>query len=97
MSRSISDLDRSRCMRMAMERFRMPCKSMPSSAAASQAHRQSWGCPTMLSRRRMILLRSASGGLAERCPALQCCRICSEVRSIIMQNPVHSCLPYAHA
>ena len=89
MSRSISDLERSRCMRIAMERFRMPCKSMPSSAAASQAHRQWCGCPTCLSRRCMIVLRSASGGLAERCPALQCCQICIEVSIIIMQNPVH--------
>ena len=90
MSRSISDLERSRCMRIAMERFRMPCKSMPSSAAASEAHRQWCGCPTFLSRRRMILLCYASGGLAERCPALQCCQIRSEVRIVIMQNPVHS-------
>lgn len=56
MSRSISDLERSRCMRMAMERFRMPCKSMPSSAAASRAHRQSCSCHALLSCWRMALL-----------------------------------------
>ena len=81
MSRSISDLERSRCMRMAMERFRMPCKSMPSSAAAPRAHRQSCGCHTLLSCWRMTLLRSASAGLPGRRPALQ---QCGEVRNTVM-------------
>ena len=44
MSRSVSDLERSRCMRIAVERFRMPCRSMPSSAAAQTAYRQSGCC-----------------------------------------------------
>ena len=86
MSRSMSDLDRSRCMRIAMERFRMPCRSMPSSAAATTGHSQLCRCPAVRSCWRMALLCSASGGLARQCPALQRGQVLSKVRNTIMHS-----------